>query len=171
MNQQFTKLLSILITGLFSTLLLTGCGQQGGSEIPAGDSESDTPASAEAAANEAITELEIIDLVEGDGAVASAGQNVVVHYTGWLYDPAAPDNRGAQFDSSVDRGQPFGPLNLGAGRVIKGWDEGLVGMKVGGKRQLIIPPHLAYGEGGAGNTIPPNATLIYEVELLAIKDY
>ena len=105
------------------------------------------------------------DTVAGDGDTARAGQNVSVHYTGWLHDPARPDGRGAKFDSSKDRGQPFG-FGLGAGQVIRGWDEGVAGMKVGGKRSLIIPPGLAYGKRGAGRDIPPNATLLFEVELL-----
>jgi FKBP-type peptidyl-prolyl cis-trans isomerase len=104
--------------------------------------------------------LQYIDLKIGAGATAQAGQNVSVHYTGWL-------ENGKKFDSSVDRGQPFS-FPLGAGRVIKGWDEGVQGMKVGGKRKLIIPPNLGYGARGAGGAIPPNAALIFEVELLAV---
>jgi FKBP-type peptidyl-prolyl cis-trans isomerase len=96
----------------------------------------------------------------GTGATAEAGQTVSVHYSGWL------DN-GTPFDSSLERGQPFS-FPLGAGRVIKGWDEGVQGMQVGGKRKLIIPSHLGYGARGAGNVIPPHATLIFEVELLAV---
>jgi FKBP-type peptidyl-prolyl cis-trans isomerase len=98
--------------------------------------------------------------VVGTGATAVAGKPVKVHYTGWLTD-------GKKFDSSVDRGQPFG-FTLGAGQVIKGWDEGVAGMKVGGKRQLRIPPELGYGSRGAGSVIPPNATLIFDVELLDV---
>ena len=99
---------------------------------------------------------------------AQTGRPVVVHYTGWLYDPSAPDSHGKKFDSSVDRGAPFG-FFLGEGKVIKGWDQGVVGMKVGGKRTLIIPPDLGYGERGAGGVIPPNATLVFDVELLQVK--
>lgn len=102
--------------------------------------------------------LKYEDLLEGDGALAAAGQQVSVHYTGWLTD-------GSKFDSSVDRNQPFA-FALGRGMVIRGWDEGVVGMKVGGKRKLTIPPQLAYGAQGAGGVIPPNATLVFEVELL-----
>ena len=105
--------------------------------------------------------------VGGDGDTARAGQNVSVHYTGWLHDPARPDGRGAKFDSSKDRGQPF-RFALGAGQVIGGWDEGVQGMKVGGTRVLRIPPELGYGARGAGGVIPPNATLVFEVDLLAV---
>jgi FKBP-type peptidyl-prolyl cis-trans isomerase len=112
--------------------------------------------------------LKKIDVKQGTGAEATPGKPVVVHYTGWLYDTSQPDSHGAKFDSSRDRGAPFGFL-LGAGRVIKGWDEGVAGMKVGGQRTLVIPPQLAYGERGAGGVIPPNATLIFDVELLDVK--
>ena len=105
--------------------------------------------------------LKYEDLKVGDGAEAKAGDTVEVHYTGWLKD-------GKKFDSSVDRKEPFS-FKLGAGRVIKGWDEGVAGMKVGGKRKLIIPPELGYSARGAGNVIPPNAELTFEVELLKIK--
>jgi FKBP-type peptidyl-prolyl cis-trans isomerase len=104
--------------------------------------------------------LQYIDLTDGAGATAQHGQTVTVHYTGWL-------ENGKKFDSSVDRGQPFS-FPLGAGRVIKGWDEGVQGMKVGGKRKLIIPANLGYGARGAGGAIPPNAVLIFEVELLGV---
>ena len=104
--------------------------------------------------------LQYIDLKVGTGPTAQAGQTVSVHYTGWL-------ENGKKFDSSVDRGQPFS-FPLGAGRVIKGWDEGVQGMKVGSKRKLIIPSNLGYGARGAGGVIPPNATLIFEVELLGV---
>ena len=107
------------------------------------------------------------DTVVGKGKEALAGKTVEVHYTGWLHDPAAKGKRGKQFDSSVGRG-PFA-FPLGAGRVIKGWDEGVAGMKVGGKRTLVIPPELGYGARGAGGVIPPNATLVFDVELLDVK--
>ena len=108
------------------------------------------------------------DLVVGQGREAEAGTNVTVHYTGWLYDPNAADGHGQKFDSSVDRGEPF-VFFLGGGQVIQGWDEGVAGMKVGGKRTLIIPPEMGYGARGAGGVIPPNATLLFDVELLGVK--
>jgi len=111
--------------------------------------------------------LQYEDTVTGSGAVAAVGQRVRVHYTGWLYDPTAANNRGRKFDSSKDRGDPF-RFHLGAGMVIAGWDEGVQGMKTGGTRVLQIPADLGYGARGAGGVIPPNATLIFEVDLLAV---
>jgi len=107
-------------------------------------------------------------LLEGDGDVAEDGQFVTVHYTGWLHDQGAEKYRGDKFDSSVDRGAPF-PFPLGAGRVIKGWDEGVKGMRVGEVRELTIQPDLAYGDRGAGEVIPPEATLVFVVELLELQ--
>ena len=107
------------------------------------------------------------DTVLGTGDEAKAGQRVRVHYTGWLYDPTAPKSRGKKFDSSKDRGQPFS-FGLGGGEVIRGWDEGVQGMKVGGTRVLTIPPEMGYGARGAGGVIPPNAMLVFEVELLGV---
>jgi FKBP-type peptidyl-prolyl cis-trans isomerase FkpA len=109
--------------------------------------------------------LQYIDVTVGEGAEAQAGQNVVVHYTGWLQNDDG--SKGSKFDSSKDRNDPF-EFPLGAGRVIKGWDEGVQGMKIGGTRQLIIPAALGYGSRGAGGAIPPNATLIFDVELLGV---
>ena len=104
--------------------------------------------------------LQIDEQVVGEGAEAKSGDTVTVHYTGWLTD-------GTKFDSSVDRGQPF-QFRLGIGQVIRGWDEGVAGMKIGGKRKLTIPPDMGYGQRGAGALIPPNATLVFEVELLGV---
>ena len=109
--------------------------------------------------------LKIIEVKPGSGASPKTGQTCVMHYTGWLYENGA---KGKKFDSSVDRGQPF-EFKIGQHQVIAGWDEGVATMKVGGKRTLIIPPNLAYGERGAGGVIPANATLLFDVELLAIK--
>ena len=111
--------------------------------------------------------LQYEDTTTGTGAEAVAGQRVRVHYTGWLYDPTADKSRGKKFDSSKDRGQPFA-FGLGGGEVIRGWDEGVAGMLVGGTRVLMIPPDLGYGARGAGGVIPPNATLVFEVELVAV---
>ena len=116
-----------------------------------------------------MSQLQITDTTVGTGTEAVKGKTVVVHYTGWLYDPAAPDKKGKKFDSSVDRGKPF-TFPLGAGRVIKGWDEGVAGMKIGGKRTLVIPPGMAYGSRGAAGVIPPDATLLFDVELLGVRD-
>ncbi len=108
--------------------------------------------------------LQFEDTTEGTGDTAVSGQHVSVHYTGWLYNDGV---KGAKFDSSKDRGDPF-KFYLGAGQVIRGWDEGVVGMKVGGTRVLVIPAALGYGERGAGGVIPPNATLMFEVDLLDV---
>ncbi len=115
-----------------------------------------------------MTELIKTDITLGEGAQACAGQEVSVHYTGWLYDESAPDNKGKKFDSSRDRGMPF-EFPLGAGHVIKGWDVGVEGMKIGGQRILTIPADMGYGSRGAGGAIPPNATLIFDVELLGVN--
>ena len=125
-----------------------------------------TPALAQdadlAAARRTPSGLGVIDAREGTGEPAAPGRNVRVHYTGWLLENG---RRGRKFDSSVDRGQPF-EFPLGAGRVIRGWDEGVAGMKPGGQRTLVIPPDLGYGARGAGNVIPPGATLVFDVEYL-----
>lgn len=150
-----------LIIGFIAALSTVGCEQQGAAEMSADD-----PAPAQQPAE--ITELQIIDVVEGDGALAEPGKQVVVHYTGWLYEPAEPETKGQKFDSSVDRNDPF-VFPLGAGRVIRGWDEGVAGMRVGGKRTLIIPSDMAYGDRGAGAIIQPGDTLLFDVELLDIQ--
>jgi FKBP-type peptidyl-prolyl cis-trans isomerase FkpA len=122
----------------------------------------------ESTMTEKITELQKIDTQIGTGREAEAGFNVTVHYTGWLYDASAKDGKGKKFDSSLDRNAPF-VFFLGGGQVIQGWDEGFAGMKIGGKRTLIIPSEMGYGARGAGGAIPPNADLIFDVELLDVK--
>lgn len=112
--------------------------------------------------------LQIIELKSGTGAAIGVGQKAVVNYTGWLYESGARDNKGKKFDSSLDAGKPFS-FGVGAQQVIKGWDQGVVGMKVGAQRRLIIPPDLAYGDVGAGGLIPGGATLVFDVELLGIE--
>jgi FKBP-type peptidyl-prolyl cis-trans isomerase FkpA len=114
-----------------------------------------------------VSSLEILELQPGTGAAIAAGQQAVVQYTGWLYEASAHDKKGQQFDSSLTSGQPF-RFVIGSGQVIKGWDQGVLGMKVGGQRRLTVPPDLAYGEGGAG-PIPPGATLIFDVNLIGIE--
>jgi peptidylprolyl isomerase len=128
---------------------------------------SDDSASAQSAAKAVTTAsgLQMIDTKVGTGASPRANQTAVVHYTGWLYENGV---KGKKFDSSVDRNEPF-EFPVGAGRVIRGWDEGVATMKIGGKRTLIVPPQLGYGARGAGGAIPPNATLIFDVELLGVK--
>ena len=115
-----------------------------------------------------ITQLIRTDDTVGNGHEAVAGRRVTVHYTGWLYDDSRPDHKGRKFDSSRDRNDPF-TFRLGGGEVIRGWDEGVAGMKVGGRRTLTIPPDYGYGARGAGGDIPPNATLLFDVELLDVK--
>jgi peptidylprolyl isomerase len=124
-----------------------------------------SPANAQAKFMTTASGLQISDSVVGTGASPKTGQTCVMHYTGWLYQNGV---KGKKFDSSLDRSQPF-EFPIGTGRVIPGWDEGVATMKVGGKRTLIIPPALGYGERGAGGVIPPNATLIFDVELLGVK--
>ena len=115
-----------------------------------------------------LSELHMIDSLVGDGETAKRGASVTVHYSGWLYDPSKPQGKGTKFDSSKDRGQTF-QFGLGRGMVIQGWDQGVEGMKVGGNRTLIIPPDLGYGSRGAGGVIPPNATLLFDVELVNVE--
>jgi len=150
------KLLSVCALGVAMSLTLAGCKR--------GEGQASAPAAAPADATP--ISLQKIDTVQGTGKEATAGTTVVVHYTGWLYSPNAQQQHGAQFDSSVGR-EPFS-FQLGSGMVIPGWDQGVQGMKVGGKRTLIVPAALGYGERGAG-PIPPNANLIFDVELLDVK--
>lgn len=115
-----------------------------------------------------VTTLRKDDAHVGDGAEATSGHRVTVHYTGWLFDATRPDQKGKKFDSSRDRNEPFA-FRLGAGEVIRGWDDGVAGMKVGGRRTLTIPSDLGYGRRGAGGVIPPDAALVFDVELLDVK--
>ena len=164
--------LSILFTAV---LALTACGQSGNE--PA-DAVEETASAADDTAPDwdtaGIESVEIVPglskriLAEGSGAVAEVGHTVVVHYTGWLYDAEAENFRGDKFDSSVDRDQHF-EFPLGAGRVIKGWDQGVAGMQIGETRELTIAPEMGYGERGAGAAIPPGATLIFVVELADLR--
>lgn len=116
----------------------------------------------------AVQSLQSVVLKPGDGATITAGQIATVQYTGWLYETAAKDHKGKRFDSSLDAGKPFS-FPVGAGSVIKGWDQGVLGMKVGESRRLVIPPDLGYGDAGAGGVIPPGATLIFDIDLLKIE--
>lgn len=116
----------------------------------------------------AATSLGVIDIKPGTGVEIKPGQKAKVHYTGWLFDAAAPENKGRKFDSSRDRGEPF-EFNLGLGEVIRGWDQGVAGMKVGEQRRLIVPANLGYGAAGAGGVIPGGATLVFDVELLGMR--
>jgi FKBP-type peptidyl-prolyl cis-trans isomerase FkpA len=131
--------------------LLAACGAKPG-KAPAG----------------AVNSMQSVELKAGAGEGISAGKIAVVQYTGWLYEASAPDHKGKQFDSSRTHGQPF-RFPLGTGQVIKGWDQGVLGMKVGESRRLTIPADLAYGDGGAGDVIPPGATLVFDIDLLAVE--
>jgi FKBP-type peptidyl-prolyl cis-trans isomerase FkpA len=139
---------------LLALILAAGCGGTESENMAQGQSN--------------ISDLVKADAKPGTGAEAASGQRVTVHYTGWLYDETKGDKKGSKFDSSRDRNEPF-TFRLGAGEVIRGWDEGVAGMKVGGQRTLTIPPQYGYGARGAGGVIPPNATLVFDVELLDTK--
>jgi FKBP-type peptidyl-prolyl cis-trans isomerase FkpA len=147
---QNTRLLIVLLI----TFLAAACGDDGDSSSPTAPSTGSAPFSQ-------------TDLRVGTGTEAVAGRTLTVNYSGWLYAPGQAENKGNQFDSSVGR-QPF-VFRLGAGSVIRGWDQGLVGMRVGGQRRLVIPPELAYGSPGRPPAIPPNATLLFDVELLDVQ--
>jgi FKBP-type peptidyl-prolyl cis-trans isomerase len=138
----------------------TACGNGGGATSPAAEPST--------MGQSTITELVKTDAVAGSGAEATTGQQVTVHYTGWLYQESAADKKGSKFDSSRDRNEPFS-FRLGASEVIRGWDEGVAGMRIGGQRTLTIPPAMGYGARGAGGVIPPDATLVFDVELLGVK--
>jgi FKBP-type peptidyl-prolyl cis-trans isomerase FkpA len=139
---------------MFAVVAAAACGRNSGEE------GQQTPM-----ADSGVTALQKNDTKPGTGSEARRGMVVRVHYTGWLYDPVAADRKGKKFDSSRDGGEPF-EFRLGAGEMIPGWDEGVAGMKVGGTRVLTIPPNMAYGRGGAAGVIPPNATLVFDIELL-----
>jgi FKBP-type peptidyl-prolyl cis-trans isomerase len=146
--------------------LLAACG---GHSAPPG---STTTTSSSSTAAPAVNELQVEELQPGTGVPIAAGQKAAVAYTGWLYESAAPDHKGKEFDSSRHGSEPSGEpfrFTLGAGQVIKGWDQGVLGMKVGGRRRLIIPADLGYGDVGAGDAIPPGATLIFDVDLVGIE--
>ncbi|MEY4082977.1 MAG: hypothetical protein RL483_346 [Pseudomonadota bacterium] len=149
--RNWSRFLSVLAMGSVVTLAMSEQAEAAGG-LPTGP----------------VTQLVTIDRSVGKGDEAKPGQQVSVHYTGWLFDPSKADGKGKKFDSSVDRGQPFS-FPLGAGRVIAGWDKGFAGMKVGGKRTLVIPSDMGYGARGAGGVIPPNATLMFDVELLGVR--
>jgi FKBP-type peptidyl-prolyl cis-trans isomerase FkpA len=170
------KLLANSFTMTLSVLAIVACSRNekpATEEMPAPAAEA-APAAESAAATvptpstgtEAMP-LQKTELAPGKGAEINSGQTALVHYTGWLFDAAAPENKGKQFDSSVG-GEPF-EFPLGAGAVIAGWDQGVVGMQVGGKRRLVIPPEMGYGNRGAGGVIPPGATLVFDVELVEIR--
>ena len=132
--------------------LIAGCGPKPGAVTPAGG----------------VSSMQSIELKAGSGEPLTAGKVAVVQYTGWLYEASAKDNKGKQFDSSRTGGQPF-RFPVGTGQVIKGWDQGVAGMKVGESRRLIIPADLAYGDSGAGGVIPPGATLVFDIDLVGIE--
>ena len=165
------------IAALIVATMTAGCGQKSADDAATPEAAAVKPAAIEEAAVTDISNAEIIEITPGltarvlragDGQVAEYGDNVVVHYTGWLFDDTAANNRGDKFDSSVDRGEHF-QFPLGAGRVIQGWDQGVAGMAIGELRELTIGPDMAYGDRGAGNVIPPGATLVFEVELFDLQ--
>jgi FKBP-type peptidyl-prolyl cis-trans isomerase FkpA len=167
-----SKSMILATTVAMATLVIASCSR--GEKPESTAAPTPAPAPETAAAPPATTAtgsenmpLQKTDLSPGNGAEIKSGQTALVHYTGWLYDAAAPENKGKQFDSSVG-GEPF-EFPLGAGAVIQGWDQGVVGMKVGGKRRLVIPPDMGYGARGAGGVIPPGATLVFDVELVEIR--
>jgi FKBP-type peptidyl-prolyl cis-trans isomerase len=174
------KSLASSLTIALAVSLLAACSSRDKPADEAQTAATSAPASDTAASSEPVADatsatgtqvmpLQKIELAPGAGAEIKSGQTALVHYTGWLYDAAAPENKGKKFDSSVDRNEPF-EFPVGAGMVIKGWDEGVVGMKPGGKRRLVIPPDMGYGARGAGGgLIPGGATLVFDVELVEIR--
>lgn len=154
-----TSLLLLLVI-----LLVPACGSETSETSAPAPDATEQAESAQAPPSELMIDV----ITEGEGEAIEPGKTAVVHYTGWLYDESAPENRGTKFDSSRDRGEAFS-FPLGAGRVITGWDEGVKGMKIGERRILTLPPEMGYGARGAGGVIPPNATLVFDVELLGIE--
>jgi len=165
---KFSTIAAVLVV-LIGLGGLAGCSEKAVEKVATEATEATDAAEAvgtQVSQGEQAMNIEVLET--GEGEAIQAGHTAVVHYTGWLYDADAENNRGEKFDSSRDRGEPFS-FPLGAGRVIRGWDEGVAGMLVGERRILTIPADMAYGERGAGGVIPPNATLIFDVELLGIK--
>lgn len=187
MQKNSATLTAALLVAAFGAYA-TGCGrsqQESGKAAAAQGAPADTghPAADDSSSASAQTgtaepgvtapssapaKLDMTDIKTGTGPAIKTGQTAVVHYTGWLYTEAAPEKKGTKFDSSRDRNEPFS-FPLGGGHVIQGWDQGVAGMQVGGQRRLVIPPELGYGASGAGGVIPPNATLVFDVELIGIK--
>jgi FKBP-type peptidyl-prolyl cis-trans isomerase FkpA len=145
-NNPLSKIGVVVLVGL-----IAACGGKPGAAPPSG-----------------VSSMQTVEITPGTGAAVTAGKIAVVQYTGWLYEAAAKDNKGKQFDSSRTQGRPF-RFPVGTGQVIKGWDQGVLGMKVGESRRLIIPADLAYGDSGAGGVIPPGATLVFDIDLVAIE--
>lgn len=166
----------IRISALAATaFMLASCGQRDQTsneapvaDMPAAQQESQPMNSSTGVSEEIVPGLTMTIIEAGSGDVARTGQIASVHYTGWLHDPSAPGGRGEKFDSSLDRDEHFA-FPLGAGRVIRGWDQGVVGMRVGEKRELVIAPELAYGQRQVGDLIPPGSTLVFEVELAGVS--
>jgi FKBP-type peptidyl-prolyl cis-trans isomerase FkpA len=165
------SLVPALAAALAVAALGSGCAgddQSSSSSILAAAAAATPAAKDSSMPSTAPTDLQITDLKPGKGPAIAKGKTAVVHYTGWLYSDTAPEHKGTKFDSSLDHNAPFS-FSVGAGEVIGGWDQGVVGMQAGGRRRLVIPPSLGYGAAGAGGVIPPNATLVFDIELLAIK--
>lgn len=152
---------------LLCVLALSACNGGSPNESSSDDAKTSETSASESSASDS-NGLTVEDILVGSGEEVMNKSALAMHYTGWLYDPSMPDNQGKKFDSSLDRGKPL-EFILGTGRVIKGWDQGITGMRVGGKRRLIIPPELGYGQRGAGSQIPPNATLMFDIELVAAE--
>jgi FKBP-type peptidyl-prolyl cis-trans isomerase len=154
-----TRLFLVLLSAFATSSLLAGCAS------PAAQTSPVAAVALPAAA--APNAVKVIERKQGEGAAVESGNPIAVHYTGYLWDPKATDNKGTKFDSSIEKGVPLGFI-VGAGRVISGWDDGVIGMKVGGQRTVVIPASKAYGEKGSPPNIPPNATLVFDMELMSI---